>query len=167
MSQAYTDNLKATGQCEDACIVGHDGTAWTPSGLAITPEEALAIIEHFNTGTPSVHEHRRIPGTDDYGYLVHDGHGGHTWRDESEGPPTGIAADAGGVRANGIVVAGKKFLYLRSDEEMMVGRAGQCGISIFMCGQCVIMGTYNQDMSPANNTKEVGKMADYLKEVGY
>ena len=29
------------------------------------------------------------------------------------------------------------------------------------------MGTYNQDMSPANNTKEVGKMADYLKEVGY
>jgi hypothetical protein len=57
------------------------------------------------------------------------------------------------------MIAGKKFMYLRNDEEMMCGKAGQGGICIFKTGQACIMGTYNQDMSPANNTKEVGKMA--------
>ena len=71
------------------------------------------------------------------------------------------------LRASGIMVAGKKYMYLRNDEEMMCGKQGQGGICIFKTGQALIMGTYNQDMSPANNTKEVGKMADYLKEVGY
>ena len=75
--------------------------------------------------------------------------------------------DASGLRASGIMVAGKKYMYLRNDEEMMCGKQGQGGICIFKTGQALIMGTYNQDMSPANNTKEVGKMADYLKEVGY
>ena len=102
------------------------------------------------------------------------------------------------------MVAGKKYMYLRNDEEMMCGKGipygiaygaldrspyeemalelspsdrggvlrlceleGQGGICIFKTGQALIIGTYNQDMSPANNTKEVGKMADYLKEVGY
>ena len=57
------------------------------------------------------------------------------------------------------MVAGKKYMYLRNDEEMMCGKQGQGGICIFKTGQACIMGTYNQDMSPANNTKEVGKMA--------
>ena len=65
------------------------------------------------------------------------------------------------------MVAGKKYMYLRNDEEMMCGKQGQGGICIFKTGQALIMGTYNQDMSPANSTKEAGKMADYLKEVGY
>jgi hypothetical protein len=40
--QAYIDNLKATGQCEDGVICGLDGTAWT-GGLALTAEEGAAI----------------------------------------------------------------------------------------------------------------------------
>jgi hypothetical protein len=121
-AQAYIDNLKATGQCEDGCIIGLDGGAWT-GGLAVTAEEGAAIVAGFD--------------------------------------------DNAGLRASGIMIAGKKFMYLRNDEEMMCGKAGQGGICIFKTGQACIMGTYNQDMSPANNTKEVGKMADYLKEVGY
>eukprot|EP01043_Picozoa_sp_COSAG02_P030367 COSAG02_NODE_1934_length_10318_cov_74.374009_8_plen_176_part_00 len=113
-AQAYVDNLKATGQCEDGCIIGLDGTAWT-GGLAVTAEEGAAIVAGFD--------------------------------------------DASGLRASGIMIAGKKFMYLRNDEEMMCGKAGQGGICIFKTGQACIMGTYNQDMSPANNTKEVGKMA--------
>ena len=84
--QAYVDNLKATGQCEDGCIIGLDGTAWT-GGLAITAEEGAAIVAGFD--------------------------------------------DASGLRASGIMVAGKKFMYLRNDEEMMVGKQGQGGICIF------------------------------------
>ena len=113
-AQAYVDNLKATGQCEDGCIIGLDGTAWT-GGLAVTAEEGAAIVAGFD--------------------------------------------DSSGLRASGIMVAGKKFMYLRNDEEMMCGKQGQGGICIFKTGQACIMGTYNQDMSPANNTKEVGKMA--------
>ena len=41
-AQAYIDNLKATGQCEDGCIIGLDGTAWT-GGLAVSAEEGAAI----------------------------------------------------------------------------------------------------------------------------
>lgn len=67
--------------------------------------------------------------------------------------------DSSGLRASGIMIGGKKFMYLRNDEEMMCGKAGQGGICIFKTGQACIMGTYNQDMSPAMNTKEVGKMA--------
>ena len=75
--------------------------------------------------------------------------------------------DNSALRASGIMIAGKKFMYLRNDEEMMCGKAGQGGIVIFKTGQACIMGTYNQDMTTGMNTKEVGKMADYLKEVGY
>ena len=67
--------------------------------------------------------------------------------------------DASALRASGIMVAGKKYMYLRNDEEMMVGKAGQGGICIFKTGQALIMGSYNQDMAAAMNTKEVGKMA--------
>ena len=83
--------------------------------------------------------------------------------------PTAAAGfdDASALRASGIILAGKKFMYLRNDEEMMCGKAGQGGVTIFKTGQAIIMGTYNQDMTSAMNTKEVGKMADYLKEVGY
>eukprot|EP01045_Picozoa_sp_COSAG04_P005175 COSAG04_NODE_235_length_19140_cov_47.925109_12_plen_98_part_00 len=40
--QAYIDNLKATGQCEDGVICGLDGTAWT-GGLALSAEEGAAL----------------------------------------------------------------------------------------------------------------------------
>ena len=65
------------------------------------------------------------------------------------------------------MLEGEKFMYLRNDEEMMCGKKGQGGVNIFKCGSCILIGTYNADMSPANNSKELGKMADYIKEVGY
>ena len=119
---AYVDNLKATGQCEDGCIIGLDGTPWT-GGLAITAEEGAAIVAGF--------------------------------------------ADSAPLRASGLMIAGKKYMYLRNDDEMMAGKAGQGGVAIFKTEQALIMGTYNQDMTTGMNMKEVGKMADYLKEVGY
>jgi hypothetical protein len=155
---AYVDNMKATGQCEDGCIIGLDGTPWT-GGLAITKAEACAIIDHFGKfGEPIDSTRvRRIPGTEECGYPYRDAEGRLQYQAEEDGPP--MLAAVTGLSAGGIVVAGRKFMYLRNDKEMMVGRAGQCGICIFMCGQCMIMGTYNQDMASAMNTKEVGKMA--------
>ena len=47
-AQAYIDNLKATGQCEDGVICGLDGTAWT-GGLALSAEEGAAIGETHST----------------------------------------------------------------------------------------------------------------------
>mgnify|MGYP003961349017 CR=1 FL=1 len=120
---AYIDNLKATGQVENAVISDlNTGEAWT-AGLAVTADEAWAIIEGFGDSTK--------------------------------------------LRSTGIVLEGKKHMYLRNDEEMMAGKLGQGGVCIFKCASCILIGTYNQDMAAAMNTKEVGKMADYLKEVGY
>jgi hypothetical protein len=57
------------------------------------------------------------------------------------------------------MIAGKKYKYLRNDDEMMAGKAGQGGVAIFKTEQALIMGTYNQDMTTGMNMKEVGKMA--------
>ena len=75
--------------------------------------------------------------------------------------------DSSKLRASGILIAGKKFMFLRNDEEMMAGKQGQGGVTIMKASTCILIGTYNQDMSPANSCKEVGKMTDYIKEVGY
>ena len=71
------------------------------------------------------------------------------------------------LQANGIYLAGSKFLYVRSDEEVMIGKLGAGGVSIHRCATCCIMGTYNPDMSPAANCKTVGTMADFLRDNGY
>ena len=75
--------------------------------------------------------------------------------------------DPSGLRSRGIVVAGTKFMFIQQNAEMIIGKLGQGGITIFKTGQTLLICTYNQDMSPANNAKEVGKMADYLMEVGH
>ena len=75
--------------------------------------------------------------------------------------------DPSGLRSRGIVVAGTKFMFIQQNAEMIIGKLGQGGITIFKTGQALIMGTYNQDMTSALSVKEIGKMADYLREVGY
>eukprot|EP01052_Picozoa_sp_SAG31_P049324 SAG31_NODE_10745_length_1103_cov_1.374502_1_plen_56_part_10 len=45
--------------------------------------------------------------------------------------------DASGLRANGMMIAGQKFLYLRNDEKMMCGKAGAGGIVLFQTGQAI------------------------------
>jgi hypothetical protein len=75
--------------------------------------------------------------------------------------------DPSGLRSRGIVVAGTKFMFIQQNAEMIIGKLGQGGITIFKTGQALIMGTYNYDMSPALSVKEVGKMADFLREEGY
>ena len=67
------------------------------------------------------------------------------------------------------MIAGKQFMYLRNDEEVMCGKAGKGGITIFKTGTALIMGTYNEDkdMGASMNCKEVGKIGYYLLEAGY
>ena len=79
----------------------------------------------------------------------------------------GFADGGAGLRATGIMLAGKKWMFLRADEEMMCGKSGAEGVNIFKAGTCIFIGTHDKDMSPAMNSKETGKMADYLKEQGY
>ena len=75
--------------------------------------------------------------------------------------------DPSGLRRSGIVVAGTKFMFIQQNAEMIIGKLGQGGITIFKTGQALFICTYNQDMSPALSVKEVGKMADFMREVGY
>lgn len=58
-------------------------------------------------------------------------------------------------------------MYLRNDDEMMAGKKGAGGVSIFKTGQALIIGTYNDKMTTGQNSTQVGKIADYLKEAGY
>ena len=78
--------------------------------------------------------------------------------------PAAVAGfdDNAPLRASGIMLAGKKFMYLRNDEEMMCGKAGQGGVTIFKTGQALILGTYNQDMAASMNCKEVSQPRESL-----
>jgi hypothetical protein len=67
------------------------------------------------------------------------------------------------------MIEGNKYMFLRADAEdgQMTGKKGQGGVTIFKAASCLVIGTYNQDMAAANSVKELGKMCDYIKEVGY
>eukprot|EP01052_Picozoa_sp_SAG31_P021384 SAG31_NODE_1651_length_7634_cov_5.579562_2_plen_94_part_00 len=73
------------------------------------------------------------------------------------------------LRAKGIYLAGEKYMFLRGDEEMIVGKKGQQGCSIYVTEQALVIATYDAEKqhSPANHTKVMGQIADTLKNSGY
>ena len=75
--------------------------------------------------------------------------------------------DPSGLRRSGIIVAWTKSMFIQQNEDVIIGKLGQGGITIFKTGQALLIGTYSQDMTLANSVKEVGNMAGYLREVGY
>lgn len=71
------------------------------------------------------------------------------------------------LMSSGIMVGGKKFMFLRCDGESMFGRQGQDGVTIYKTTQAYILSTYSEGMTSAANSMVVGKMADYLKSINY
>ena len=55
----------------------------------------------------------------------------------------------------------------RCDGEMMMGKKGAGGVSIFKSTQGYVLGTYEEGVQPGENSNEVGKIADYLKSINY
>jgi len=98
----------------------------------------------------------------------------HTDRRLLQVQPDELKAIAGGfddgganLRGSGLKLSGEKFMFLRADDEMMAGKKGPGGVTIYKTAQAIIIGTYNENMAAGTNSIQVSKIADYLKESGY
>ncbi|CAO3690231.1 unnamed protein product [Umbelopsis ramanniana] len=71
------------------------------------------------------------------------------------------------LQANGLRVNGVKYLFLRSDDRSIYGKKGNDGVVIVKTTQAVLIGLYDDKVTPGNATKVVEGLADYLISVNY
>ena len=72
-----------------------------------------------------------------------------------------------GFAATGIVVGGVKYMFLRAQDNVVIGKKGQSGVHIAKTVKAIIVGIYDQPIVPSETAVVVEKLADYLKGVGF
>jgi len=74
--------------------------------------------------------------------------------------------DADHLRASGILLGGEKFMFLRADESMIVGKKGAGGLIAFKTRQAVIAAAYDGTMSSAQCSRQLLTVATVLRQAG-
>ncbi|KAL7420396.1 profilin, required for normal timing of actin polymerization in response to thermal stress [Cryptotrichosporon argae] len=70
------------------------------------------------------------------------------------------------VRANGITLAGFKFMCIQANPDEVIGRKGERGVFVVPTTQAILVAEYEN--TPAGDANViVTKLAEYLKSVGY
>jgi hypothetical protein len=69
---------------------------------------------------------------------------------------------------DGLLLEGKKFLVLHCDEKVITGRSGD-GIGVHICKteKVYVVAKYGRTIQPAQCAVGLGKLTDYLCNVGY
>eukprot|EP01097_Dermamoeba_algensis_P002568 TRINITY_DN2022_c0_g2_i2.p1 TRINITY_DN2022_c0_g2~~TRINITY_DN2022_c0_g2_i2.p1 ORF type:complete len:140 (-),score=27.25 TRINITY_DN2022_c0_g2_i2:63-437(-) len=85
-----------------------------------------------------------------------------------EGPAlANLFKNPSNVFANGITIAGEKYMGIKGDQQSIYGKKGKGGIATAKTGQAIIVGRYDETLQPGNAANIVEKLADYLRENGY
>jgi len=72
------------------------------------------------------------------------------------------------AQANGVTVAGTKYLTVKADNRSIYGKKGAFGVVTVKTGKAVLVGVYDKEgIQPGNAVNTVEKLADYLIENGY
>lgn len=71
------------------------------------------------------------------------------------------------VRANGITLAGFKFMTVRAEPEEVIGRKGERGVFIVPTKQAILVAEYDTPVQAGDANVVVTKLADYLKSVNF
>ncbi|ORY23269.1 profilin [Naematelia encephala] len=71
------------------------------------------------------------------------------------------------VRANGITLAGFKFMTIKAEPDEAIGRKGERGVFIVPTKQAILVGEYEAPAQAGDANIVVTGLADYLKSVGY
>ena len=78
-----------------------------------------------------------------------------------------LHADASGLAATGLVIAGVKYMFVRGETgEMVVGKKGNEGVVVYKCNTCLVVAYHNDKIQPGACNMTVGKLVDFLKENG-
>jgi len=75
--------------------------------------------------------------------------------------------DPSGIRAQGIHLAGSKYLALRADDRSVYGKQGAGGVITVKTNKAILIGVYDDKSQPGQAANVVEKLADYLIEQGY
>jgi len=71
------------------------------------------------------------------------------------------------LQAKGIVIAGEKYMFIRADDQVIIGKKGTNGVHITKTLQAMIIGYYEQPVQPGQCAITVEALGDYLKSVNY
>ena len=78
-----------------------------------------------------------------------------------------LHADASGLAATGLVIAGVKYMFVRGDtNDFVIGKKGQEGVVVYKCNTCLLVAYHDDKIQPGACMNAVGKLADFLKESG-
>jgi len=75
--------------------------------------------------------------------------------------------DPSAIRANGLRIAGTRYITLKADDRSIYGKQGSNGVVTVKTKQAVLIGVYDQNQQPGNAANVVEKLADYLIGVNY
>lgn len=137
--QSYVDDhLIKTKIISGAVIAGHDGNIWAFGGVHTPPE-------------PRDENHREpfTPTADELKKLI------------SNFGKTDILA------ASGVVVGGKKYMYLSSTDKVVRAKKGVSGVHVMKTTQTVIVAIYDKPVTAEEAAMTTEKLGDYLISVGY
>eukprot|EP00163_Fabomonas_tropica_P019623 TRINITY_DN34408_c0_g1_i1.p1 TRINITY_DN34408_c0_g1~~TRINITY_DN34408_c0_g1_i1.p1 ORF type:complete len:128 (+),score=44.37 TRINITY_DN34408_c0_g1_i1:114-497(+) len=100
------------------------------------------------------------------------GHDGSVWASSPGFAPSAEEAaaliagfnDPTGLLAQGLHVAGVKYMTIKADPRSVYGKKVNNGVVIVKTGQAIVIGQYDEKIQPGSATLTVEKLADYLIE---
>ncbi|KAI1431503.1 profilin [Xylaria sp. CBS 124048] len=69
--------------------------------------------------------------------------------------------------AEGLYVAGERYVLTRCDEDFMYARQGQTGVCVALTRQTFIVAHHSKDQIAGNASTTTKALADYFKNLGY
>ncbi|KAL9709589.1 profilin, required for normal timing of actin polymerization in response to thermal stress [Leucoagaricus gongylophorus] len=71
------------------------------------------------------------------------------------------------IQANGIRAGGVKYFTLQAGEDNIYGKKGLDGIVLARTKKAILLGTYKAPIQASETTMIVGRLNDYLRNLGY
>ncbi|PTB70833.1 Profilin/allergen [Trichoderma citrinoviride] len=69
--------------------------------------------------------------------------------------------------AEGLYIAGQRYVLTRNDDEGIYARAGKSGVAIAAAKSAIVIGIHAENVQAGNATLVVSALADHLKKSGY
>merc|ERR1711931_43613 len=75
--------------------------------------------------------------------------------------------DPSKMSSTGIVLAGQKYFYLSGDEKVVRGKQGKGGVHLMRTKQTLLIGVYDEPLTPPEAANITESLGDYLSNCGY
>ncbi|KAJ4004890.1 profilin, required for normal timing of actin polymerization in response to thermal stress [Fusarium irregulare] len=80
---------------------------------------------------------------------------------------TGNSAAKDKAFAEGLYIAGERYVMARAEDRSIYARSGRLGVAVAKTGQAIVVGHHGEAQVAGNATSTVEGLADYLIKSGY